>query len=93
LYAGRLILAHNEILYPYHKLFMAALERAPDKPEHLMELIDTLLDTPTAESAKAFHDAVAGFRQWNEPPELWSVRFMKDTELAWLDNRAYVGDI
>lgn len=93
LYGGRLILAHNQILYPYHKLFMTALKRASAKPENLMDLIDALLEEPTAETAQAFHDAVASFRQWNEPPELWSVRFMKDTELAWLDNRAYVGDI
>lgn len=93
LYGGRLILAHNKILYPYHKLFMTALKGAPSKPQNLMDLIEALLDKPSAESARAFHDAVAGFRQWNEPPEFWSVRFMKDTELAWLDNRAYVGDI
>lgn len=36
LFGGRLILAHNEILYPYHKLFMNALEKAPQKPENLL---------------------------------------------------------
>lgn len=30
LFAGRLILAHNRILYPYHKWFMKTLESAPD---------------------------------------------------------------
>ncbi len=93
LYGGRLILAHNQILYPYHKLFMGELERAPDKPANLMELLQALLDDPTAENAKAFHDAVIGFRQWDESPELWPVRFVKDTELAWLENRAYIGDM
>jgi predicted nucleotidyltransferase len=93
LYGGRLILAHNEILYPYHKLFLTALNGASKKPENLMGLIDELLEEPSADNAKAFHDAVAGFRQWNEPPELWSVRFMKDTELAWMENKAYIGDI
>ena len=32
LFAGRLILAHNEMLYPYHKWFLRVLENAPDKP-------------------------------------------------------------
>lgn len=92
LYGGRLILAHNEILYPYHKLFMGELERAPEKPDNLMELINVLLEEPTAENAKAFHDAIMGFRRWDEPPELWAVRFLKDTELAWVEDRAYIGD-
>ena len=60
LYGGRLILAHNEMLYPYHKLFMTELKRAPEKPENLMELIEALLEEPNAENAKAFYDAIKG---------------------------------
>jgi len=93
LYGGRLILAHNEMLYPYHKLFMEELRRAPEKPENLMELIDVLLDEPNPENAKAFYDAIKGFRFWNEAWEAWQTRYLKDTELAWLDNRAFIGDI
>jgi predicted nucleotidyltransferase len=93
LYGGRLILAHNEILYPYHKLFMTELEKAPERPANLMELIRVLLEEPNAENARAFYDAIKGFRQWDESSEFWAIRFMKDTELAWLENTAYVGDI
>jgi hypothetical protein len=92
LYGGRLILAHNEILYPYHKLFIAALERAPEKPDGLLELIASLLEDPREETARAFHEAIHGFRNWSEPPEPWNLRFMRDTELSWLDNSPYVGD-
>jgi hypothetical protein len=93
LYGGRLILAHNEILYPYHKLFMSELERAPDKPGSLMELIRELLEEPSAENAKPFYEAIRGFRRWNDPPEPWNERFIKDTELAWIENRPYIGDV
>jgi hypothetical protein len=93
LYGGRLTLAHNEILYPYHKLFMTELERAPDKPENLMELIRALLEEPSAEKSKAFYDAVKIFRSWNGSTEVWPVRFLKDTELAWMEDKAYIGDI
>jgi hypothetical protein len=92
LYGGRLILAHNRMLFPYHKLFMGELSRAPEKPEGLMELIAALLDDPREESARAFHEAVRGFRQWSDPPEPWNVRFMRDTELAWLEGAPHVGD-
>lgn len=93
LFGGRLILAHNKILYPYHKLLMTELRRAPDKPDNLMELMDALSEEPSAGNAKALYDAVKGFRPWNESSELWPTRFMKDTELAWMEDRAYVGDI
>jgi hypothetical protein len=33
LFCGRLILAHNQMLYPYHKWFMRQLDKAPDKPD------------------------------------------------------------
>lgn len=92
LYGGRLILAHNEILFPYHKLFMGELARAPDKPDGLVALIDVLLAGPREETARAFHDAIRDFRPWNDPPEPWNVRFMRDTELAWLEGEPYVGD-
>jgi predicted nucleotidyltransferase len=93
LYGGRLILAHNRVLYPYHKFLMTELERAPEKPGNLMELIVALLAEPNGENAKAFYDAIKSFRFWNEAWEAWQVRYMKDTELAWLENRAFVGDI
>jgi len=93
LYGGRLILAHNRVLYPYHKLFMEELRATPEKPDNLMELIDALLEEPGAETARAFYDAIKRFRWWNEAAEMWQVRYMRDTELAWMQNGAYVGDI
>lgn len=92
MYGGRLILAHNEVLYPYRKLFMAELARAPDKPAGLTELARALLDEPGADTARAFHDAVQAFHRWNDPPEPWNVRFIEDTELSWLHGRQYIGD-
>jgi hypothetical protein len=93
LYGGRLILAHNQALYPYHKLFMDELRAAPDKPENLMELIDALLEQPGVETARAYYDAIKRFRWWNESNEMWQVRYMRDTELAWMEPKAYVGDM
>ncbi len=92
LFGGRLILAHNQVLYPYHKFLMTELERAREKPENLVGLIDTLLADPSPASAEAFYQAIKDFRFWNEAWEMWQTRYMKDTELAWLENRAWVGD-
>ena len=93
LYSGRLILAHNEIIYPYHKLLMNALRKAPDKPENLLELMDKLLEEPNSKNALVLYDTIMNFRKWNEANELWPIRFMLDTEWAWIDGKTYIGDI
>jgi hypothetical protein len=92
LYGGRLILAYNEILYPFHKLFINALKRAPEKPEQLIELIELLLKEPSSKNALSFYDAVKGFKKWRIRG-LPSVQFMLDTELAWVEGKPYIGDI
>jgi hypothetical protein len=54
LFGGRLILTHNEILYPYHKWFLKVVEEAKEKPSDLMTCIQTLTDSPTAENVESF---------------------------------------
>ncbi|MHA1727418.1 MAG: nucleotidyltransferase domain-containing protein [Promethearchaeota archaeon] len=93
LYGGRLILAHNEILYPYHKLFMGELKKAEKKPKKLIEKIENLLDNPNNENAKILYHTVKDFKKWNKTSEIWPVRFLKDTELAWMEGKAFIGDL
>jgi predicted nucleotidyltransferase len=83
LFGGRLILAHNKILYPYHKWFMYELRRAPDKPAGFIEMIEDLLKQPTQEKANAFRDSISAFRDWGVDPNLVVVRFMEDNEWRW----------
>ncbi len=92
LFAGRLILAHNEILFPYHKHFMDALRKAPEKPENFIELIKELLEHPSKENLEALYNAVRTFKNW-KIRGFWSNHFLIDTELAWLEGKAYIGDI
>ncbi len=83
LFGGRMILAHNRMLYPFHKWFMTILRRAPDKPDNLMTLIDELLAEPSKARADAFCECLFGFTEWEIPPEGWGVRFMHDSEWTW----------
>lgn len=92
LYGGRMVLAHNRVLYPYHKWFMRALAEAPLKPAGLMELIDAVLARPCAETAGRFADAVLSFTDWPKPAEGWGARFMYDVEWAWRRGAAALGD-
>jgi predicted nucleotidyltransferase len=92
LYGCRLILERNEVLYPYHKHLVVELERAPDRPSDLPLLLDALVSAPGQETARAFYDAIKAFRNFNPAFEAWQTRYIKDSELAWLDGREYVGD-
>jgi hypothetical protein len=82
LFSGRMILAYNRILYPYHKWFMTALRRAPHKPADLIERIDTLLAEPSKAHADALCDSVLTFTDW-ETTDIWPVQFMRDSEWNW----------
>ena len=93
LFGGRLILAHNEMLYPYHKWFLRVLEKAQDKPSELMTCIHALTSSPTAENVEAFYERVKAFQPWSDNPYSWPAQFMLDSELNWLDGRTPVDDL
>jgi hypothetical protein len=83
LYAGRTILTLNRMLYPYHKWFLLQLERAPRKPDGLLEQIDALLAAPGIEPAVDLVASVTAFADLDlTMPEAVS-RFMRRSEWNW----------
>lgn len=92
LFGGRLILAHNRVLYPYHKWFMTELRRVPDQPPRLIEHAESLLAQPCQPTCDTFCNAVLDFAEWDAPPEGWPARFMHDTEWAWRRGRPAIAD-
>jgi predicted nucleotidyltransferase len=93
LFGGRLILAHNETLYPYHKWFLNVLEQAGDKPTGLMACIDALTESPTAEHIEKFYEKVKTFQPWSNDSHRWPVQFMFDSELNWMNGDTPVDDL
>lgn len=93
LFGGRLILTHNEILYPYHKWFLKVLEGAREQPSDLMACIQSLTQAPTAENVEAFYQKVKTFQPWTDNPYHWPVQFLLDSELNWMDGRTPVDDL
>jgi hypothetical protein len=91
LFGGRLILAHNEVLYPYHKWFLRVLADAREKPVGLMESIKDVLATQTPATIERLHDSIASFREW--PDVSWSHQFMVDSELNWMTGHTPIADI
>lgn len=92
LFSGRLILAHNELLYPYHKWFLRVLESAREKPEGLLDSIHQLNQTPTLETIEALYETIKTFRPWIEGEFSWPSQFMFDSELNWLEGKTPVDD-
>jgi hypothetical protein len=92
LYGGRLILAHNRILYPYHKWFMTELRGAPELPEGFLGYMEDLLAQPSKAAADQYCECILGFQTWERPPEGWPARFMFDTEWTWRTGRVALPD-
>jgi predicted nucleotidyltransferase len=93
LFGGRLILTHNEMLYPYHKWFLKVLEGAKAKPSDLIACIQVLTELPTPENIEAFYETVKTFQPWSDNPYSWPAQFMLDSELNWMDGRTPVDDL
>lgn len=92
LFGGRLILAHNEVLYPYHKWFLKVLEGTREKPADLMACIADLQSQPSTDSVRRFYESVGNFRSWEAPDVGWPNQFMLDSELGWLTGTTAIDD-
>jgi hypothetical protein len=93
LFGGRLILAHNELLYPYHKWFLRVLAGAKEKPSELLACIENLYQIPSAENADLFYEMIKNFREWPVLENGWPAQFMLDSELNWQTDSTPVDDL
>jgi predicted nucleotidyltransferase len=93
LFGGRIVLAHNERLYPFHKWFLRVLADAPEKPAGLMEQIDAMTRAPDTETIEQFSRSIREFRAWEVTHATWPARFMQDSEFNWRSGAAPVDDI
>lgn len=91
LFGGRLILAHNELLYPYHKWFLRMLGRASAKPDNLAELIHNVYEHKDEQSVRALYETIKNFTNWGVVA--WPAQFMMDSELSWMHDRQPIADM
>lgn len=83
LFSSRLILAHNRILFPFHKWMLKAIEQAPDKPANFLELTHEMLEKPCPETAGPLFHCVQEFHDWGiEDIEAYTW-FMTEVEWSW----------
>lgn len=93
LFSVRVILAHNELLYPFHKWMMKELERAKIKPENMVEIINDIFDKKTAPLLDELFNKVKASAGVPFNDEEWGKYFLKDSEQNWIHHEAPVADI
>ena len=92
LFAGRLILAHNRRLFPYHKWLRKALDAVPDKPADMLEHFDALSQRPNGASANALFESIRTFRDWGVSDLDAYTWFMTDVEWSWRNDATPMED-
>ena len=93
LFGGRLVLAHNETLYPFHKWYLRVLDGVADAPTGLVPLMREVAAAPSADGAARFFALVEGFREWEVGDVSWPNHFLHDTEQAWMRDAAAIEDL
>ncbi len=93
LYAGRLILAHNRILFPYHKWFVHYLEKCGDKPSDFIENMSHLLKEPTSKNAGILFQSIRDFRDWGISDHEAYMWFMTKVEWSWMHGTTSLEDL
>jgi predicted nucleotidyltransferase len=92
LFAGRLLLAYNRILFPCHKSLAQTLERASEMPDRYMELQQAMLTNPTKETISDFIECVSAFQQWGLTMKQAVSRFIENNEWNWLEGEPPISD-
>ncbi|MDW3193913.1 MAG: nucleotidyltransferase domain-containing protein [Cytophagales bacterium] len=92
LFAGRLILAYNRLLFPYHKWFYEYLSRCKEQPVGLMDQMNQVLNDPSRENSEILFHNIRSWRDWGVEDLDAYLWFMKDVEWSWMDDKATLED-
>lgn len=91
LYAGRLFLAYNETLFPWHKWFLTVLASVPQKPAGLMRCMNVLIEQKRAEDIERLYNMVSNFTCWprdfNQNQQL-----LRDIHTGRMDDFPFISD-
>ena len=93
LFGSRIVLATNEMFYPYHKWLLEEVRRAENKPASFLEDVDALLAAHDLERIGAYCDTIMAFAGLEGDALHWPDQFMRDSELNWLTHDPPVDDL
>lgn len=84
LFAGRLILTHNRVLFPYHKWFIEYIKRCEEKPLNFLQQIESLLISPNLANANALFENLRMYHDWQVTDHQAYLWFMTEVEQSWI---------
>jgi predicted nucleotidyltransferase len=87
LFAGRLILAHNRVLFPCQRRLMEYVRKAPDKPAEFEDMAFRFLADPAEDNREELVKMIESFTDWNVTTD-WTNAFERDNEMSWF-TRSY----
>lgn len=93
LFAGRLILAHNKILFPCHKSLMSQVAKATDKPAGFIDFAREFLENPSETKADELYKLI--FEHYGDHGINWTqalATFVNDMEWNWRDGQPPLPD-
>jgi predicted nucleotidyltransferase len=93
LFSCRLILNHNNILFPYHKWMLKEVERAKFKPKNMIKNIDRLLRYRKGYVLEQIYKDIKTMGICDFDETKWSTYFHKDVETTWLSHESYIADV
>lgn len=95
LFACRLVLNENTLLFPFHKWMLRVTAGAPRRPASLMDDIAELYAGPTQQRVDALVYELLGYFGVDiaEAERTWGAHFVDDTELSWLRRGPDIGDL
>ncbi|MDM7854416.1 nucleotidyltransferase domain-containing protein [Cellulomonas alba] len=95
LFACRLVLVENAMLYPFHKWAVRVTAGAPNRPAALMDDIAALYGDPTPARVEALVSGLLAHYGIDEAAadRTWGAYFVRDTELSWRAGPPPVDDL
>jgi predicted nucleotidyltransferase len=95
LFGARIVLAENELLFPYHKWMLRVLESAARQPPGMLADIRALCSTPSREAVESYCRELLAFSRV-EPDTAnaaWPSHFLRDSELRWVDGEPCIDEL
>jgi predicted nucleotidyltransferase len=92
-WSARMLLAHNQVLFPSPARMMQKVAQLPSIPFDYLALCDNLLTTPSWEAVEAVVESVTRHLSWNTDWAPALVQYTLDVELAWRTGHARLEDL
>ena len=93
LFACRIVLNENDMLFPYHKWLLNETRAAPHKPANFDAAIEGIMANHSPELVNGFCSEVLKYIAADEQSIDWPNRFLSDSELNWLEHEPPIDDL